>query len=426
MNNKLGIICIFKMEVFNSKNEITFSTGEFCNTVLDNGLLKLYDYGLTTMTTFVNVGTSFDAVDISQTGLINRLYSSSNVFNNQSNPYYSWWPIFRGYKRVVQFDIGTCTGEFAEIGLSRLNNSDYFNRQRIKNALNQDVLVKVKSDEGLRITCDLRIYPDPNTKIYSEVYKLNLNGNTSGDITFSNGTTTRTLTYAQLTTANTCKSELETLCGINKLANYVLFNTNYFILSHPLNTESLNLSISSNTMAGGLGPPILSTEQVFSNTIAESSFEFYDGIIDQTVTKTLNSFWVTSVSGMNNLNMRLSAISGTQYNGWGYTSTDDLTTIAFKNLYPKIIDSLGNLKESTFVQTTKAPIIGDYSFIKRCYFAPGKLGTGDQIISGVTLGFGTVNIPIMSIIKLNEPITVPQVEEFEFHLSFSWGRYEIT
>lgn len=420
--NQLGITCIFELEVFNEKNEVTFSTGKFSNTVLNNGLLKLFDYSLSDMCKYVNVGTSGTSVSSSQTGLVNRSYSTNTVFNSQEGAYYSYYPVYRGYKRVIQFNVGTCTGEFLEIGLSRLNNSDYFNRQRIKNSLNQLVLVKVKADEGLRITCDLRICPPPETKVYPQILKLNLNGSTAGNITFSNGTTTRTLTYAQLTTADTAKLELENLFGISKLANYVYVDPWYYILAHPMNTESLNLSIQSHTMTGGTGDPTLVVTQPFSALGEINKFNFQDITLGQTVELTLNNFWQLYTSGINLNTMKLSAVSGNQFTGWSDVDGDNLTTIPFKNLLPRVLTAAGTLPLPTFNQVTKLPALGDSSVTIRCYYAPGALGTGTQTVTAITLYRANSAYPLVILNKFSSPIAVTATEEFEFYLTLSWGR----
>lgn len=422
MNQHLNIICTFKAEVFNSEG-VTFSTGEFNNTVLDNGLLKLYDYSLSEMTKYVNIGNSNVDATSTQTGLLGRLYSCNTVFNGQEGPYSSLWPVCRGYTRVLQFAIGTCTGDFFEVGLSRLSNSDYFNRQKFKNSANQEILVRVKSDEGLRVTCNLKIAPDTTSKVYSQVYKLDLNGNTAGDITFSNGTTNRTLTYAQLTVADTAKLELETLLGTATLTNCILVSGSVIILGHPMNLQSLNLNIDSHTMTGGSGPPILIIEQNYTKPTSINSFDFYDGAVDQTIVKNNENYWVTYHDSMNMLTMKLPSPSGNQYIGWGYIAGTDLTAIPFKNLYPRVVRSDGTVINANIQQTIKVPAIGDFSWVKRCYYSTGSLGTGDQIVSALTIYWNSYNNGSNLVLtRFGENMVIADNEEFEFNMTFSWGR----
>lgn len=421
----LGSIGVtFTVQKINAANEVIEDIGTFENMVLDCGLLNLQNYSIYDMTTFVNVGSSQVLVDPTQTGLQDRKYSTSNIFNSQKYSSYDFWPVCRRYTKVFQFDVGTCTGSFTEVGLSRANNLDYFNRQRFKNSDGYFVLVRVLATEGLRITCDIKLYPAATTRVYSEVYCLNLKGATAGDITFSNGTTTKTFSYAELTTNTSAKLAFETFLGIGKVTNYVLILDKYYIFAHPLNTESLNLSIQSNTLTGGSGPPLLEVIQSYESAIVASTTTIDDITGGQLIEQALQSYWVLSIVSMNFLTMRQATASGTQYNGWVHcVATDNNIMLGvFGNITARVITQAGTVPAPTVSQHASTPSANDVSLGKRSYYAPGAIGAGTQIIVGYTFYFPSDATPTFMIIKFSTPVTVLATEEYDFTIKFRWGR----
>lgn len=417
----MGIECEFTAEVFN-EHGVVETIGPFKNTVLDNGLIKLNSYSLYTMTSYVNVGSSSAAVAVNQAGLLARMYSTSNIFNGQNTAFVETYPPCRGHLKVFQFDIGTCTGDFNEIGLSRTSNGDYFNRQKFKNSAGYYVTVRVRADEGLRLTCNLKITPDVLSKPFSQIYSLNLQGNTAGTITFSNGTTTRSFSYAELTTPGSMKAGMEALCGVGCVLNYVLkADGKYYLLCHPLNNAGLNLSVNSHTLTGGGGAPTLLEVQPYEKCEETSSFDLVDGS-GGSVTKGTKLYWVSRLGGMDMITNKTAAANTTLYSDWGYVYEGNLTQVILGNMTVRAITQASTLPAPTFLQNISGPSETDFSWVKRIYYAPAALGAGTQVITGFTISTNNDAQPSVCIVKLDEPITVLVTEEFEFNFKFRWGR----
>ena len=422
----LGLTCVFTAEVFN-KDSVVFRTEPFHNTVLDVGLLSLYNYSISDMALFVNVGTSSIPVKTNQTGLQRWLYSCNTVFNSQQNTYYSSWPVYRGYNRVIQFPIGTVTGVFTEVGVSRLANAEYLNRQLFKNADGDYIAVRVKADEGLRITCDLRLYPQKDTKVYSQVYNLWLGGATAGSIVFKNATAERTLTLAELKAADTAKLSLENLTGISSIANYVISGEDCKILCHPSNSASIALEIKSHTLTGGISSPQLTELQSFIDPRKDVTCPLdprTTGLVSITPIPS-KTCWAVACSGMNKTTMKNSALSGTQFSGWFEIPGTNIMLLAFKNINPVAISGAGAgvLPVPTFTKVLKEPALLDYSFKKKCYYAPAVIGAGTQPVTGITCIYTSYDIPVLFITAFAEALMVVDTEELSIDVSFSWDRY---
>lgn len=196
ITSNLGVNCLFSGEIFNEKGAVK-AIDPFFNTVLNNGIFKLFTVPLKDMTSFINIGTDNTAPANTQTGLITFAFASDNVINTKaefgtdSGSYLKITKIFR-------FDIGSCTGTFKEVGLSRLSNTDYFNRQLFKNAQNDPIDIVVAADEGLLLTAELKIYLDPNIAYIGEKINIDLKGATGGSFKFVVGTVSSTaVTFEQ-------------------------------------------------------------------------------------------------------------------------------------------------------------------------------------------------------------------------------------
>ena len=196
ISDKLGVNCRFSGEIFNAQGTVR-KIDPFFNTVLNNGIFKLFTVSLKNMTSFINIGIGNTAPANTQTGLDTFAFSSENVINTKaafgtdSGSYLKITKIFR-------FDIGSCTGTFKEVGLSRLSNTDYFNRQLFKNAQNDPIDIVVAADEGLLLTAELKTYLDPNISYIGEKINIDLKGATGGEFKFVVGTTESTaVTFAQ-------------------------------------------------------------------------------------------------------------------------------------------------------------------------------------------------------------------------------------
>lgn len=167
--DKVLVGCTFQAQKFRSDGTITHQGPEFHNTVLDVGLDKLavHRVGLVGGTgswnnnaSTINVGTGSSVPAQGQSGLDSYLASTSSIYGSSTSGYDIADPIHRWSKSTYEFAIGSCTGNLTEVGLSKEDNTDYFNRQLFRDELGDPVTITVASDEGLRVTCTLYLYGD--------------------------------------------------------------------------------------------------------------------------------------------------------------------------------------------------------------------------------------------------------------------------
>lgn len=152
---------IFTVQKFNAKGEITYQGKPFENTVLNCGLDLLATMALYSATDWCNVGTGNVAPAVTDTTLGTRVASSSALYGSAVIDGTASNPMSIGVTRVFSFAIGTFSGQnLAEVGLSADNNSNYFNRQLIKDEFGSPTTITVLADEGIRITAEVRWYSD--------------------------------------------------------------------------------------------------------------------------------------------------------------------------------------------------------------------------------------------------------------------------
>lgn len=175
LNAHFGVGAIFWIEKFKADGTITQKLGPFHNLVVDNGLDGLADTGLERLTAKCHVGTGNAAPTTSDTSLASSVASTTST--HEAWDYggsasvgvvaYAWGT------RTFEFSIGSATGNLAEVGLSTTGNV-FFNRQLFLDDSDNPTTVTVLSDEGLRVTAEVRVY---------------------SDLTYNDGTDTGTFTF---------------------------------------------------------------------------------------------------------------------------------------------------------------------------------------------------------------------------------------
>ena len=417
----LQVGCEFKAEVFNKNNEVVFETGTFHITVLNSGLLQWFSYSLDTSTTYINIGTGSSTPVATQTGLDNRLFSTNTLYT-ASTYEYSFLPTayYTARKKVFQFAIGTCTGDFTELGLSRLSNANYFNRQLFKDVNGQDITVRVAADEGLRLTCLIKVYPDPTVGKFGHSFKLDLKGATSGSVTFSNGTTGVAITVAELNVFSTAYT--------SGTANYKITNTLYSNgnMIYPIQKSSVDncyyistlsnqltgFCITTNTLVGNSGAPTLTEVIPYAplTNFPYYSVSFQDITAGTTVNinykKCLNLYWGSDFFipfGMSQNALFSYAMGVSNIYAWDVTSST----------YAKY----------TSVSTIIAPTIDVLTSTRDSYFAPGKINTSNTTVSRLALSVDSSSNYNFYQFVFENPITVNSQEEITFRSSISVSNY---
>lgn len=149
--------CYFKVEKFRSDGAVTYKGPWFHNVILDVGLDLFASNDLYEMISRCNVGTGSSTPAPGQSGLDSYLATSNTTY---SITHYTTNtdPLFFGKQETIEFAIGSCTGNLTEVGLSHEENAEYFNRQLFKDESDNPITITVESDEGLRVTFDVRMY----------------------------------------------------------------------------------------------------------------------------------------------------------------------------------------------------------------------------------------------------------------------------
>lgn len=166
LQEKSFVACTFQVEKFRNDGVITYQGPTFNNLILDVGMdyLGQYFYGTHpdgpgSVARFVNVGEDNTEPSKSQTGLLSFVAATNSAYSDD-NGYQASGPCYKWYKRVFEFDIGSCTGNLTEVGLSHASNEDYFNRQLFRDDYGDPTTITVLEDEGLRVAVTLYFYPD--------------------------------------------------------------------------------------------------------------------------------------------------------------------------------------------------------------------------------------------------------------------------
>lgn len=411
---------IFQIEKFKSDGTITYSGPEFHNLVLDCGLLSIFNYSATSMITYLNIGSGTSTPTETQTGLDNRLYTTNTLFN--STNYYNYvidqtTTYYVKRTKIFQFNVGTCTGSISELGLSRLSNAEYFNRQLIKDAQGNPTTLVIAADEGLRITCEVRMYIDPATQLWSEVIDLDLGGATGGTVTMSNGLSTRSIAFSQF--ASGLQGQLSYLTwppdkypnnynATNGHPFAFIINTSTGVRFYGCgcNMQAMNLSFSVNGLTGCVRPAQFITVKEF--TPPPTLQLEYNRITDGTTVQT------NFINGLANIRYEPSFTYSAHPAG-------TLLDLAFKSAFDVQVYDLPKRSSYTI---SSYPSIGNFSYSATAYWAPGVLGSGNQTVKHINYGY----YPSLTMYRwycnmLETAIVVADVEEFSIDLTVSWGRY---
>ena len=155
----LGVNCKFQLEKFLADGTITYRGPEFSNVVLENGLGMMASYAPNSVSyagiSWCNLGRSSRIEHFADTGLDEFITSTNNQPEDIVTDYATGagypYPMWRSWRHVFEFPVGSINDTVSEIGLSRLQNSDYFNRHRIVDEHSLSVRIPVLSFEGLRV-----------------------------------------------------------------------------------------------------------------------------------------------------------------------------------------------------------------------------------------------------------------------------------
>lgn len=242
--SKTLVSCTFKAEKFKSDGRITYSGPVFSNLILDVGLDLLATEIYSTeigVGEWINVGESSTAPAQDQTGLISYLASTNSTYNKTKG--YNTGPAYKWMERTYEFSVGGCTGNLTEVGLSASANAGYFNRQLFKDDSDNATTITVQSDEGLRITATLYLYPD-----------LEPGGSTSGSFLL-NGTDT--IDYTKELTSDISSSSWlgEWYMTDNAYALTVFYIDSYL---------GFDITTSGTDFSGGTGPDSV-TKQTYTS-----------------------------------------------------------------------------------------------------------------------------------------------------------------
>jgi len=167
-----SVVCWFRAQKYTAGGTITYEGPWFRNTILNSGLdllrlyaLRPYSGANAGVTQKINVGTGTSEPSVTDTGLDAFVASTSSTYGSlgmgnssgdvsTSDPCYQYWE--RTFAFAVGF-LGTNTN-LTELGLSRVENSNYLNRQLFRDELGDPTVIPVQTDEGLRITCRIYLY----------------------------------------------------------------------------------------------------------------------------------------------------------------------------------------------------------------------------------------------------------------------------
>lgn len=416
IEHRFSVGCTFAVEVFNEDGEITYRGEPFHNTVLDSALLGWWTASIDTYTQYINIGSSSVAPDPAQTGLLDRKFSTNSQFVGMS-----WTDdktpgnINVGLRKVFQFNIGTCTGDFTEVGLSAGNNSSYFNRQLFKNSSGDPIVVRVLASEGLRLTVEIKVYADPTIVPYGCIYKLDTKGATGGSVVIGRSGSSKSLALSELIdNGPACRDRIEEMTG-NYLLLFVTRDTVnpsvFWIYFRPDISTDPNLTMLSHSFTG------CSDTVTFENTLPFNDVVNFPPI----------EYDFEDTTNPSN-NGKLHYKKQVYFSGY-YDSVMAWSWNPYQNqlLLNQALNNLGfhfqNIECTSSSTTT--PTAGNLTSTRKNYYAPGKFTTGAPInITWGELCWGNSTSGRTSYsFRLVEPIAISNTEEIEFSMTFSWGRY---
>lgn len=159
------LACYFQAQKFRNDGTITYQGPRFSNLILDTGLDYLGSgdgkFGLVYGNCGgVNVGEGSSEPSAGQSGLDEWLAYTDHFKGDDPKGYSTDSPQHRWVREVFEFGEGECTGNLTELGMSRGEDENYFNRQLFRDENGDPTTITVLSDEGLRITVEIIAYPD--------------------------------------------------------------------------------------------------------------------------------------------------------------------------------------------------------------------------------------------------------------------------
>lgn len=184
----LGMGCVFQLVKFKADGTMTYVGPKFHNILLESGFDLMLNYGPHGQDNgglnWCNLGTGAQFEKVTDEGLQDYLVSSSNVIETET--YYSSgvdadYPAWRSWRQVFEFAIGSIGRVISEIGLSRAENTDYFNRHRIVDYRGYHIGLDVLPDEGLKVWTESFLFGRKD--VADEVTGSFLFQSTSGPIT---------------------------------------------------------------------------------------------------------------------------------------------------------------------------------------------------------------------------------------------------
>ena len=449
-NMHLGFACKFKIQKFNEYGNITYDGPEFSNTMLDSGLLKLFSYSILDMIGYINIGSGSSSPSPTQTGLDARTYTTSNIYN--STTYWTGSPsvpeaTYTGYCKVFQFNVGTCTGIASEVGLSRLNNADYLNRQLLRNEYGSTTSIEVASNEGVRISIEVRCYLSNQILPHTEIYQIknHLCDSYGKKITLTNGINTFDYTIGNYGFTDLIKAINVNLIQKNQnnihaytMSSAYIHDNNFvgYLYGHPLNDEPLNLSMTGNTITDTRGGDPFEFTMVKGYIGKQSIIQqisYYDDVSGITQSLDFELF-----QGRNN--SRYSCPFLPSLGGYYYANSNDGIVEGIGNHINScfISEPLSNhvLKVAnpslemepinpTSVSYISSPSEGNFSYKIKSYYSPGAVGSGTQTIKGFYIARTTdsySNRVYQYVVLLkNFDFVVTDIEEFWTEMTISWG-----
>lgn len=151
----------FKLEAINAAGEVTKSTGWFDN-IVTNGGLNAMGVQDPSMFSFCLAGTGTTtpaATDTSLTAYLGSSTSFSLSIGAQSTS-----PYFGTYLLTYNFDIGSTTGNVAEIGIGNRSSQGasgfvLFSHALVLDGSGSPTTITILSTEALRVTYEFRVYP---------------------------------------------------------------------------------------------------------------------------------------------------------------------------------------------------------------------------------------------------------------------------
>lgn len=135
---------------------------EMRNLITDSGLNGMASSSISSLITYCAVGTGNTAPANTDTGLVAEISTrtSNNAAISDSTSYVGGSPDYHKFVRTRQFDQTQANGNLTEIGFfSASAGGTMFSRQLFKDGTGTPTTVVKTSDDFLRITYEVRVYP---------------------------------------------------------------------------------------------------------------------------------------------------------------------------------------------------------------------------------------------------------------------------